>query len=129
MRKAIWLGVLIAWFFVALPAAMGQNLGQVEGTVEDPTGIPVAQAEVKLTGQNTGIVQKAVTDEAGHFAFIGVEPGDYVLSAKMEGFEKAQLQLKVGTSPTPAQRGRLKVATLTEAITVSAQSSDPLSSE
>src|SRR2546422_1059817 len=104
MRKAIWLGVLIAWFSVALPAAMGQNLGQVEGTVEDPTGVPVAQAEVKLTGQNTGTVQKVVTDEA-------------------------QLQLKVGTSPTPAQRLRLKVATVTEEITVSAQSSDPLSSE
>jgi len=129
MRKAIWLGVLIVWFSVIVPAAMGQNLGQVEGTVEDPTGIPVAQAEVKLTGQNTGIVQKAVTDEAGHFAFTGVEPGDYVLSAKVEGFEKAQLQLKVGTSPTPAQRVRLKVATVTEEITVSAQSSDPLSSE
>src|SRR5437660_9588620 len=129
MRKAIWLGVLIALFFVALPAAMEQNLGQVEGTLEDPTGVPVAQAEVKLTGQNTGTVQKVVTDEAGHFAFTGVAPGDYVLSAKVEGFEKAQLQLKVGTSPTPAQRLRLKVATVTEEITVSAQSSDPLSSE
>src|SRR2546425_9766913 len=118
MRKAIWLGVLIAWFFVALPAAMGQNLGQVEGTAEDPTGVPVAQAEVKLTGQNTGIVQKAVTDEAGHFAFTGVEPGGYVLSAKVEGVEKAQLQLKVGTRPTPAQRVRLKMATMTEEINV-----------
>src|SRR5713226_1206665 len=152
MRKAIWLGVLIVWFSVALPAATGQNLGQVEGTVEDPTGIPVAQAEVKLTSQTTGTAPafagavgqvptsrsqpqyvqtniKAVTDEAGHFAFTGVAPGDYVLSAKVEGFEKAQLQLKVGTSPTPAQRVRLKVATVTEEITVSAQSSDPLSSE
>src|SRR3989441_12271819 len=111
MRKAIWLGVLIAWFFVALPAAMGQNLGKVEGTLEDPTGVPVAQAEVKLTGQNTGTVQKVVTDEAGHFAFIGVAPGDYVLSAKDGGVEKVQLQLKRCASASPAQRMRLKVAT------------------
>src|SRR3989442_13430712 len=112
MRKAIWLGVLIVWFSVIVPAAMGQKLGQVEGTVEDPTGIPVAQAEVKLTGQNTGIVQKAVTDEAGHFAFIGVEAGDYGLSAKVEGVGKAELQLKGGTNPTPAQRGRPQLATV-----------------
>src|SRR5205807_214897 len=91
-------------------------------------GVPVAQAEVKLTGQNTGTVQKVVTDEAGHFAFTGVAPGDYVLSAKVEGFEKAQLQLKVGTSPTPAQRLRLKVATVTEEITVSANK-NPYSAE
>src|SRR5713226_4065502 len=152
MRKAIWLGVLIVWFSVALPAATGQNLGQVEGTVEDPTGIPVAQAEVKLTSQTTGTAPafagavgqvptsrsqpqyvqtniKAVTDEAGHFAFTGVAPGEYVLSVRVQGFEKAELQLKVGSSPTPAQRVRLKVATVTDEITVSAQSSDPLSSD
>src|SRR5438132_2646937 len=129
MKKAIWVLFLIAWSSAFLPALMAQEPGTVQGTVQDPHRAPVAQASVKLMAQPTGTALKTVTDEAGNFVFTEVAPGEYLLQVKMQGFEKAQLQLKVGTSPTPAQRVRLKVATVTEEITVSAQSSDPLSSE
>ena len=125
MKKAIWVLFLIAWSSAFLPALMAQEPGQVQGTVEDPHRAPVAQASVKLIAQPTGTALKTVTDEAGHFVFTEVAPGEYLLQVKMQGFEKAELQLKVGSSPTPAQRVRLKVATVTEEITVSARSADP----
>src|SRR5713101_1443427 len=125
MKKAIWVLFLIAWSSAFLPALMAQEPGQVQGTVEDPHRAPVAQASVKLIAQPTGTALKTVTDEAGHFVFTEVAAGEYLLQAKMQGFEKAELQLKVGSSPTPAQRVRLKVATVTEEITVSARSADP----
>ncbi len=125
MKKAIWVLFLIAWSSAFLPALMAQEPGQVQGTVEDPHRAPVAQASVKLIAQPTGTVLKTVTDEAGHFVFTEVAAGEYLLQVKMQGFEKAELQLKVGSSPTPAQRVRLKVATVTEEITVSARSADP----
>src|SRR2546427_6570380 len=125
MKKAIWVLFLIAWSSAFLPALMAQEPGQVQGTVEDPHRAPVAQASVNRSGQPTGTALKTVTDEAGHFVFTEVAPGEYLLQVKMQGFEKAELQLKVGSSPTPAQRVRLKVATVTEEITVSARSADP----
>src|SRR5713226_2832631 len=125
MKKAIWVLFLIAWSSAFLPALMAQQPGQVQGTVEDPHRAPVAQAAVKLIAQPTGTALKTVTDEAGHFVFTEVAAGEYLLQAKMQGFEKAELQLKVSSSPTPAQRVRLKVATVTEEITVSARSADP----
>src|SRR5712692_6147509 len=125
MKKVIWVLFLIAWSSAFLPGLMAQQPGQVQGTVEDPHRAPVAQASVKLIAQPTGTALKTVTDEAGHFVFTEVAPGEYLLQVKMQGFEKAELQLKVGSSPTPAQRVRLKVATVTEEITVSARSADP----
>src|SRR5256712_5504467 len=125
MKKAIWVLFLIAWSSAFLPGLMAQQPGQVQGTVEDPHRAPVAQASVKLIAQPTGTALKTVTDEAGHFVFTEVAAGEYLLQVKMQGFEKAELQLKVGSSPTPAQRLRLKVATVTEEITVSARSADP----
>src|SRR5712691_6234085 len=125
MKKAIWILFLIAWSSGFLPALMAQQPGQVQGTVEDPQRAPVAQAAVKLIPQSTGTALKAVTDDAGHFVFTEVAPGEYLVQVKMQGFEKAELQLKVGSGPTPAQRVRLKVANVSEEITVSARSADP----
>jgi len=125
MKKAMWVLFLIAWSTGFLPTLLAQQSGQVQGTVEDPHRAPVAQAAVKLILQPTGTALKAVTDDAGHFLFTGVEPGEYLLQVELEGFEKAELQLRVGISPTPTQRVRLKVANVSEEITVSARSADP----
>lgn len=107
-----------------------QQPGLVRGTVEDPSGIPVAEAAVKLVSQTNSETLKTVTDEAGHFVFAQVPPGAYRLGVKMQGFEKAELEVKVGADPTPAQRVRLELANVHEEITVSARAtSDPLSSD
>src|SRR5947209_20362481 len=96
MKKAIWVLFLIAWSSAFLPALMAQQPGQVQGTVEDPHRAPVAQASVKLIPQPTGTALKTVTDEAGHFVFTEVAAGEYLMQVKMQGFEKAELQLKIG---------------------------------
>jgi len=90
----------------------------VAGTVEDPNGASLARAKVKLTPRPSGTAMKTVTDDAGHFVFTGVAPGEDVLRVKMSGFEKAKLRLTVGPNPTPAARVCLKVATVTEEITL-----------
>jgi len=127
MKKAIWVLFLITVGFGFAPALLGQQPGQVGGTVDDPTGAPVSQAAVKLILQTTGTALEAVTDDLGQFVFTGVAPGEYKLQVKMKGFERAELPLTVGTSPTSDQRLRLKVASVEEEIVVSARSGDPIS--
>src|SRR5437879_12263848 len=107
MKKAIWVLFLIAWSSAFLPALMAQQPGQVQGTVEDPDGAPVAQASVKLIPQPTGTALKTVIDEAGHFVFTEVAAGEYLMQVKRQGFDEGQLQVKVGSSPTPAPRAPL----------------------
>ena len=99
----------------------------IRGTVEDPSGDPVVEAVVKLTRQPAGPTVKAVTDGSGYFVFTEVALGDYVLHVKVEGFEKMELDIRVGTTPTPRQRLQLNVATVSQEITVSARSADPIS--
>jgi hypothetical protein len=106
---------------------MAQTPSLIRGTVEDPSGDPIVQAVVKLTRQPAGPTVQTVTDDTGQFVFTGVVPGEYLLHIKVEGFEKAEVPLNVGTGPTAAQRVPLKIAKVAEEITVSARSGDPLS--
>ncbi|PYU87616.1 MAG: hypothetical protein DMG08_27665 [Acidobacteria bacterium] len=130
MKKAFQMLFLIAWSSVLLPVLAAQQPGVVRGTVEDPSGAPVAAASVKLTAKATGTELKAVTDEKGKFVFPEVPPGKYVLRVKMEGFQKAEVPIEVGATPTAPQRVRLALANVEDEITVSARvASDPLSSD
>jgi Carboxypeptidase regulatory-like domain/TonB dependent receptor len=129
MRKTIGMLFLIGCVSYFLPALSAQQPVQVRGMVEDANGTPVSQAAVKLTSASGNSTLKRATDDTGHFVFSGVAAGDYLLTVKMEGFEKAELGLKVSTSVPPVQRIRLKVATAKEEIIVSPQSDDPISPE
>src|SRR5438046_7588532 len=130
MKKAFQMLFLIAWSSVLLPVLVAQQPGVVRGAVEDPSGAPVAAAPVKLTAKATGTELKTVTDEKGHFVFPEVPPGEYVLRVKMEGFQKAEVPVEVGATPSAPQRVRLALANVEEEITVSARvPSDPLSSD
>ena len=119
MKKAFRMLFLIAWSSVLLPVLVAQQPGVVRGAVEDPSGAPVAAASVKLTAKAAGTELKTVTDEKGHFVFPEVPPGKYVLRVKMEGFQKAEVPVEVGATPTPPQRVRLALAKVEEEITVS----------
>jgi hypothetical protein len=110
-------------------AASGQQPGDVRGTVEDPDGGAVVAAAVHLTPKRGGAPAKTVSDDAGRFVFAGVGTGDYVLAAKKEGFEKAELNLQVESSPVPEQVIRLRIAEVKEDLTISARSDDPISPE
>ena len=130
MKTAFWMSVLVACCFVLLPVLAAQEPGLVRGTVMDPSGIPVAEAAVKLVSETTAETLKTVTDGIGQFVFAQVPPGKYLLHVKMQGFEKAELELEVGEKPVPAQRVRLELAGVQEEITVSARAtSDPLSGD
>src|SRR5919198_4647392 len=129
MKKTICMLFLTAWVSWLPSSLTAQQPVQVRGMVEDSNGAAVAGATVRLKAQDGSTALKAITDDTGHFVFTGVAAGEYLLTARVEGLEKAELSLKVGASPPPLQKIRLNVAAVKEDITVSAQSDDPLSPE
>ncbi|HZS52198.1 MAG TPA: carboxypeptidase regulatory-like domain-containing protein [Bryobacterales bacterium] len=79
-------GVLLALLAATLSFAQ-QITGSITGTVMDPAGAAVANAQVKLTNTGTGAVENAITDESGNFRFLLLPPGTYSLEASAPGFK------------------------------------------
>lgn len=120
MRRTI-LGVLLAVLVLAWPAGAQETRGAIEGVVKDALGgvLPGATVEAKgVAGTLT-----AVTDSQGAYRFPAVAPGEYEISASMEGFAPGRqpavivrvgLLLKVDLT--------LALASVSETVDVSARS-------
>jgi tetratricopeptide (TPR) repeat protein len=87
----------IGWLVAAglaayAPPVLGQGGAKgtrVEGVVQDAAGKAVANAAVVLQGSGKPFEAKTISDTAGKFAFEEVATGDYELSAKAVGSERA----------------------------------------
>src|SRR5687768_9974616 len=94
-RQCIVLVVL--YLFVAFGIDVGTAPAQAEATVRGQVVTAVdasvlADAPVNLRPRAGGDSLQARTDAAGRFAFTGVRPGEYILSASAEGFSQRELQ-------------------------------------
>src|SRR6266480_7134176 len=74
--------------FVSPNAAAQMNAGTILGTVTDPTGAAIADAQVTVTNVGTAISQKTTTDATGNYVVPYLIPGIYEVSAEKEGFKK-----------------------------------------
>ena len=106
-------------------AGFSQNVsGVLNGTVKDPGGAVIPGAEVTLTNQATGAVQKITTNEAGIFVFPAVLPGTYSLQVSTSGFRTFQMK---DIAMVPNERRSLGAITLEvgqiqELVEITAQS-------
>jgi Carboxypeptidase regulatory-like domain len=87
-----WRMLTAACFFAAMCCATAQaqlatpsTTGSLTGSVVDPTGAVVPQANVIATG-DAGTPQSATTDDAGHFSIAGLAPGNYAVETQAVGF-------------------------------------------
>ncbi len=80
--RFVWVGVALV-----CGVAQGQTAGTVAGSVTDPSGATVGNAEVTLQPMSPGQgkVQIAASDRTGHYAFTS-GPGEYLLVVKATGF-------------------------------------------
>jgi hypothetical protein len=118
-RQAQVLGLLLG---LSILAAAQETRGSLSGIVTDGSGAVVARAGLQLTNTETGVVMTAVSNDAGLYRFLFLNPGQYKLVASMAGFktfERDRIQLNVseaGTLPVV-----LEVGAQSERITVSAE--------
>src|SRR5947209_12674242 len=83
-----WCAILAVIFLCASPIAFGQAAGtaSIQGTVTDPTGAAVGNANVTLTNTNTGTTRTTVSDGSGLYALPNVPVGPYSLTVEAQGF-------------------------------------------
>ncbi len=70
----------------ALGAPAWAQTGSVSGQVLDPQGAAIAGTTVTLTESATKTVLTTSTNEAGHYTFVSVAPGDYTVTFTKTGF-------------------------------------------
>src|SRR6266852_4213179 len=102
-----------------VPSVCAQNVGSLQGTVVDPSGETVAEANITLIDLVNGAQRTATTDAAGTFGFVQLNPGNYRLEISKEGFRthvEEHVSVLVAT-PTHLDI-HLELGSVTERITV-----------
>ena len=87
MQGRVFLVVIIVSASLTLLTAQTYQ-GRIEGTVTDPSGAVLAQAQITVTNTSTGVSRKLATNGTGEYVAPDLEPGVYTVSAEMTGFKK-----------------------------------------
>ena len=81
---------------VLVIAAQTQTFrGAIHGSVEDPTGGVVANAQVRATDTATGVQHATVSTSGGEFTFQDIPLGSYQVTVQAPGFAKATVDKSV----------------------------------
>ncbi|MGA8571821.1 MAG: TonB-dependent receptor [Desulfobaccales bacterium] len=77
---------------------------QIEGTIKDALGRPLAGASLVLKAPDETIKGRTTSDDNGNFVFSNVKPGIYAVLGEKSGFQAgtAIVTLKAGTTATAA---------------------------
>src|SRR3984957_14595177 len=119
--------ILLVTLGLLLPApfAFGQGANAtITGTITDPTGLPVAAANVEAKNIETGVVYSGASTAAGNYAVPNLPVGTYELTVKVPGFKTYNhTNLAMAAAQVVKEDIALEVGATTESITVEAQAS------
>ena len=115
----------LACWLVFVFASVGLAYAQVEGTVRGQVvaaadGSAVAGAPVALRPERGGQPVQVTADAAGRFVFLGIRPGEYIVSVMADGFMLRETRLVVAPRETRSVTLALEVGRLTETVDVQA---------
>src|SRR5690242_12988377 len=112
---------LIAVSVVCCAGIWAQGVAQIQGTVQDSSGLAIGGAEVKATQTDTGIVRSTVTGADGVYVLPNLPVGPYRMEVGKAGFSKfvqTGIVLQVSTSPNVPVT--LQVGAVSEQVQVEA---------
>ncbi|HTS24497.1 MAG TPA: carboxypeptidase-like regulatory domain-containing protein [Bryobacteraceae bacterium] len=96
--------------------------GGILGAVTDATGGLVASAQVELMNTETGAKSTTVAGAQGQFAFPGVPPGTYSVTAQAPGFRTVTVNnVNVQVNATASVNIKLEVGEVSSKVEVSAE--------
>ena len=94
MRK--WMWILAALLIVSFetPYVRAQASGaHIDGIIHDAQGLPLPNVKVALTERQTELARTVETTPEGAYQFVSLNPGQYRLSAVLQGFDSPERTL------------------------------------
>src|ERR1700720_1099498 len=120
-RATLMLGALLV--VATAGSVFGQGFqGGLRGALKDAGGV-VPGVEVTLTNEQTNIKRSTVTNERGEYAFASGEPGNYRVTAALQGYKTIDRgDIRIGTQQFLTLDLTMEVGAITENVTVTGQS-------
>jgi len=114
------LSIFLAAILCLPLAAFGQAVnGTLVGTVTDPSGAFIANAQVSIVLTGQGAEHSAATNESGNFTMPDLPPGTYTVTVTAPGFKKVVREnIALDTNTTARVDVSLATGSTTETITV-----------
>ncbi len=111
--------LLLLLALVSVPLRAQIDMGAVAGTVMDPSGGRVPNAQLTLTNEGTGVSQGTRSSSTGSYVFPSVIPGTYTLKASASGFKSfVEKGIDVHMQNTVTADVSFVLGTTTQAVTV-----------
>jgi TonB family protein len=117
-RLAIAATLCMFSFVIAGAAASAEDFASLTGIVLDQTDRVLPDVRLVLTNTSNLSKYEVRSDREGHFEFIAVPVGDYVLETFLVGFTTARTAFSVGGAGRFETRLKLSVGSLNETIMV-----------
>jgi hypothetical protein len=104
-------------------SALAQSeLATLTGTVSDPSGGVIANADITITNQGTNISTVSRTNESGRYLVPSLKPGVYSVTASAAGFKKyVNTGITLQVNQTARLDIELTVGEVTQEVTVSSE--------
>jgi Carboxypeptidase regulatory-like domain/TonB-dependent Receptor Plug Domain len=121
LRRNVYLFVILLFGigYVAATAQVQAINGSIQGDVTDARGAVMPGADVEADEVDTAIVHRTTTDGSGHFEFLSLQPGRYVVKISKAGFATTiQENLTLTVGRTTSLKLALQIAGATESIVV-----------
>jgi hypothetical protein len=101
-------------------ASPQQYTGSVTGTVTDPSGAVVPNAQLRLVDEEKGFAFTAVSDSKGGYVIRQVPPGTYRLSVEAQGFRsETQSGIKLDISQNVTVNFSLQIGAVSQSVQIS----------
>ena len=102
--------------------ARAQFRNSIEGTIADPSGAIIPEAQVALANLETGVSQTTQSNSAGYYHFSSLPPGRYKITASAKGFKSVtQESIALGGSEVLTVPLVLQVGQVTEQVSITGE--------
>ena len=122
--KSVPLSLAATFLLCTSLTALGQGptTGRIEGTIRDPFGAVVQNAEVRIANTETGTRWTSQTNDGGHYIAVLVPPGTYTATITASGFVRlVSTTFSVNVTQISVQDFQLEITS--QAATVRVESS------
>lgn len=115
--KSIGYAIILAALAMS-QVAYGQFSSNVQGTVFDPSGLPVPNALVKLVNTQTSVSSESRSNSSGFYRFTSLAPAPYKVTVEATGFQPKEADVTLTTGQTAGLDFNLQLATTTTSVSI-----------